>query len=176
MSVKSGFHVCMHGYSHSSTNVLFPCCTCTCRYFFKNLYTIKLLEDRPVSVCTVKYLNLQRNARNLDWLSVPVHRTFLRDQQHCTKRSTPLQLSPVCFNLFTAVVCCSMIQQFAEMCTILKEIPLKWRFRQFFKTTPCQTWGILMQTDQLWWLTFKGYLCKWHGYVSAKYGMNFSNS
>ena len=32
--------------------------------FFKNLYTIKLLEDLPVSVCvcTVKCLNLQRNA------------------------------------------------------------------------------------------------------------------
>ena len=96
--------------------------------FFKNYYTIKLLEDRPVSVCTVKCLNLQRNARNLDWLTVPVHRTLLRDWHHCAKRSTPLQLSPICFtlqkqvakieeevwwivnNLFIAVVCCSMIQ------------------------------------------------------------------
>ena len=34
--------------------------------FFKNLFTIKLLDDRPVSVCKVKCLNLQRNASNLD--------------------------------------------------------------------------------------------------------------
>ena len=34
--------------------------------FFKNLNTIKVLEDRPVSVCKVNCLNLQRNARNLD--------------------------------------------------------------------------------------------------------------
>ena len=33
--IKSGFHM---------------------RIFFKNVYTIKLLEDRPVSVCTVKSL------------------------------------------------------------------------------------------------------------------------
>ena len=78
----------------------FPCCTYTCWYFFfRNVYTIKLLEDRPVSVCKVKCLNLQRNARNLDWLSVPVHRTFLRDRHHCTKRSIPFQLSLVCFIL-----------------------------------------------------------------------------
>ena len=32
--------------------------------FFKNVYTIKLLEDRPVSACKVKCLNLQRNASN----------------------------------------------------------------------------------------------------------------
>ena len=89
----------MRGYSHSSTKVLFPCCTCTCQYIFKNLYTIKLLKDRPVSVCKVKCLNLRRNARNLDWLSVPIHRSFLRDRHHCTKRSTPLQLPPVCFTL-----------------------------------------------------------------------------
>ena len=31
-------------------------------FFFKNVYTVKLLENRPVSVC----LNLQRNASNLD--------------------------------------------------------------------------------------------------------------
>ena len=68
-------------------------------FVFKNLYTIKLLEDQPVSVCKVKCLNLQRNTSNLDWLSVPVHRTFLRDWHHCTKRSTPLQLSPMCFTL-----------------------------------------------------------------------------
>ena len=28
--IKSGFHVRMRGYSHSSTKVLFPYCTCTC--------------------------------------------------------------------------------------------------------------------------------------------------
>ena len=61
-------------------------------FFFKNLYTIKLLEDRPVSLCKVKCLNLQRNARNSDRLSVLVHRTFLRDRHYCTKRSTPMQL------------------------------------------------------------------------------------
>ena len=39
-------------------------------------------------------------------------------------------------NLFIVVVCCSVIQQFVEMCTILKEIPLKWQFWHFFKATP----------------------------------------
>ena len=99
--IQSGFHVRMRGYSHSSTKVFFffPCCTCTCWYFFQNLYVVKLLEDRPISVCKVKCLNLRRNARTLDWCSVPVHRTFLRDRHHCTKRSTPLQLFPVCFTL-----------------------------------------------------------------------------
>ena len=100
---------------------------------FKTLYTVKLLEARPVIVCKVKCLNLQWNARNVDWLSVLVHRTFLRDRHHCTKRSTPLQLSPVFFtlqtqddqikkksvgtviNLFVAVVCCSVTQQFVDV-------------------------------------------------------------
>ena len=122
--------------------------------FFKNLYIIKFLEDRPVSVCKVKCLILQRNTRNLDWLSASVHRTFQRDRHDGAKRSTPLQLSLVGFtlqkqdgqieeksigtgiNLFIAVVWYSVIQQFVEMCTILKEIPLKWRFRHFYKTTP----------------------------------------
>ena len=67
--------------------------------FFQNLYTIKLLEDWPVIVCIMKHLNLQRNARNLDRLSVHVHWTFLLDRHHCIKQSTPLQLSPVCFTL-----------------------------------------------------------------------------
>ena len=66
---------------------------------FKNVYTVKLLEDRPESAYKVKCLNLQRNASNLDWLSVLVHQTFLRDRHHCTKRSTPLQLSSICFTL-----------------------------------------------------------------------------
>ena len=46
-------------------------------------------------------------------------------------------------NLFIALVCCSVMQQFVEMCTILKEIPLKWWFRH---------------VSCLW---------KWHGYFSA---------
>ena len=119
--------------------------------FFKNLFTIDFLEDRSVSVCKVKCLKFQRNARNLDWLSVPVHRTFLRNRHHCTKRSTPLWTAVArvlyfvkarwsdwrksigtVINLFTTVVFCWMIQQFVEMCTILTEIPLKWRFRQSF--------------------------------------------
>ena len=88
--IKSGFYMCMRGYLHSKTKVPFPCCTWTCWYFFKNIFTINFLEDRSVSVCKVKCLKFQRNARNLDWLSVPVHRTFLRNRHHCTKRSTPL--------------------------------------------------------------------------------------
>ena len=44
------------------------------------------------------------------------------------------------------------------------------------KPPPCQTWGIFMQTDRLSWLTFRGYLCNWHGYFSAKFGINFSDS
>ena len=70
--------------------------------FSINLYTVKLMEDRPVSVCTVKCPNSQRNARNLVTLSVPVRRMFLRDRHHCAKRSTPLQLSSVCFYLAKA--------------------------------------------------------------------------
>ena len=95
--IISGFNVRMRGYSHSSAKVPFPCCTCTCWYFiFKTLYTIKLLEDRPVSVCKVKCLNLQRNAR----LTFGTRSSdVLRDRHHCTKRSTPLQLSPICFTL-----------------------------------------------------------------------------
>ena len=76
--IQSGFHIRMRGNSHSSTKLLFLCCTCTCWYVFKNLYTFKLLDHQPVSVCKGQCLNLQRNARNLDWLSEPVHRTFLK--------------------------------------------------------------------------------------------------
>ena len=65
--IKSGFHVRMRGYSHSSTKVLFfQAARAHADFFFKHLYTVKLLKDRPVSVCKVKCLNLQRNARNLD--------------------------------------------------------------------------------------------------------------
>ena len=46
-------------------------------------------------------------------------------------------------NLFIAVVCRSMIQQFVEMGTVIKEIPLKWRFRHFFKITPESDMSIL---------------------------------
>ena len=91
MSIFLHYKIRLRGYSHLSTKVLFPCCTCTCWDSLKTLYTL--------SVCKVKCLNLQRNAKNLDWFSVPVHRTLLRDRHHCTKRSTPLQLSQVCFTL-----------------------------------------------------------------------------
>ena len=66
---------------------------------FQNFYTVRNLEDRPVSVCKVKCLKPQRNARNVDLLSILGHRTSLRDLHHCTKRSTPLQLLPICFSL-----------------------------------------------------------------------------
>ena len=65
--------------------------------FLKNLYTVELIEDWPVSVSKVKCLNLQRNARNLNLLSVPVHRMFLRDRHRCTEWLSPFQLSPICF-------------------------------------------------------------------------------
>ena len=81
--IRSCFHVHMRGYSHSSIKKLFPCCTCTRGYFFKNLYTFKLLEDRPVRVCKMKYLNLQRNARNLEI-------TFGTRSSDVSKGSTPL--------------------------------------------------------------------------------------
>ena len=79
-------------------------------------------------------------------------------------------------NLFIAVVCCSLIQQFVEMCTILKEIPLKWRFQQFFKTTPASDMRHFLANGSTLMTGLQMLSLQQYGYFSAKLGMNFSNS
>ena len=93
-ALSNQFHVRMRKYSHSSTKVLFLCSRAHTDIFSRN-YTQLNLEYQPVSEMS----KFAKKARNLDGLSVPIRRMFLRDRHHCTKWSIPLQLSPVCFTL-----------------------------------------------------------------------------
>ena len=130
-------------------SVFFPCCTCTCWYVFKNVYTDNFLEDRPIS-------EMSKFAKKRQ---VPVHRTSSLYQEvdtiaavahmlYFAKLKWPDWRKSVgtLINLFIAGVCCSLIQQFVEMYTILKQISLKWRFQHFLKLPPYKIWGIFSQT------------------------------
>ena len=44
--------------------------------FFKTMHTFKFLNDRPVSICQVKCLDLLCTTRTCHWLSVTVNLSF----------------------------------------------------------------------------------------------------
>ena len=108
-----------------------------------------------------------------------------------SKGSTPLQLSPVCYTLqeyggqieekisgYWLTYHSSL--QFSDTAVCWNVYHFEWNSSEMpisaFLILPlCQTWSIFVQTDQLSSLSFRDYLCKWHGYHSAKFCVNVSN-